>query len=94
MAWVHQRITVVKTIDFRLQRSRTILQHLNIAVDSLTAFNAELAADGGIAKVALEGKERHGQSQWSPKWWTFESGGHEQTGLWTSTMRHDGLMRG
>lgn len=46
MAWVHQRITVVETIDFRLQRSRTVLEHLNIAMDSLTAFNAELAADG------------------------------------------------
>ena len=44
---------------FSLQGRRAILKHLNVGMYFVATFNAELAADRGVAEIALKGQKRY-----------------------------------
>ncbi|MNL77103.1 hypothetical protein D3C87_2032030 [compost metagenome] len=59
MTRIHQRIAVAETVDFSLQGRGSILEHLNVGMNFIATFNAELAADRGVAEIALKSQERY-----------------------------------
>src|SRR5690606_13158937 len=92
MARIHEACPMFISIDLSLKRCRPVLEHLNVRVNLVTTFNAKLAANGGIAKVGLEGEQQARQSKRAPEWGTFKTSGHDETGPGILRMPRTGLI--
>ena len=79
-ARIHERRPMPESVDFRLQRRGLPLEHLYIGDDFLPVLDAKLATNGRKAKIALKAEQGDGEPEGAPDGWTFETGGHEQTG--------------